>query len=73
MRAISASFAPYRILYIDDRNPRRRTQFSIEERLFRREVVLHRAVIIEVILREVGEDRHIVGQSVDSSLSQGVR
>ena len=51
---------PIGVIYINDRNPRRRAQFPIKQRVLRGEVVLHGAVIIEVILGQVGEDRNIV-------------
>ncbi len=61
------------IVGVDDRKGGRRATGAFEEAVFGREVVLHRAVEVEMVLREVGEDGRVEPHSVDPLERQRVR
>ena len=63
---------PVRIILVEDRDPGRSSQGAIEQFRLCGEVVLHGAVVIEMIAGEVGEDSHVKMQTGNSFLVESV-
>ena len=60
------------IVGVDDGNPRRGIDGAIEEQTLGREILLHRAVIVEVIAGEVGKHGHIEIDACGAALVEAV-
>src|SRR6185437_7393074 len=61
------------IILVDDGDPRRRSTDTRKDLRLRTRVGFHRAVEVEVVLREVGEDRDIYRQAPDTFLFERMR
>src|SRR5438876_5974726 len=62
-QSLSQFDAP-RIIYVDDRSSRSRAKAPIKQTLLGIPVIFHRLVIVEMVAREVGEDRNRILQRI---------
>ena len=61
-----------RVVRIDHSHARRRINRPVKQQPLGREVLLHGLVIIEVVLREIGEDGHVESHSGSAPLVERV-
>jgi hypothetical protein len=71
--ASAADLVFARIIGVEHRDTATRHEVAREEQQLRREVLLLVAVVVEVIAREVGEDRGAKQTAIDTLLRQRVR